>query len=148
MKRNTIIYLMFVLSSSLLFSSSCKKDKELSRTEMIIGKWKSTAQVVTPATDWDGDGDIDSDLFSLMDECIKDNYAIFIAGGTVEENQGPTKCDASDPQSEFLTWSLKNQDKILVVDGDDYIIEEISENSMKLSVSEFGLKVITTLQKF
>ncbi|HKH62423.1 MAG TPA: lipocalin family protein [Flavitalea sp.] len=149
MKTNPFANSILAATILLLLTVSCKKDPAQSRKEMLTtGKWRTIAQTVSPAVDWDGDGDLDTDLQIITDACIKDDYAIFRTDGSVEENEGPSKCDAADPQSEILTWSLKNNDMTLVVDGEDFTIEQMSETTMKLKISEFGVMVSATLQKF
>ena len=149
MKTNPFTNSILSATILLLLTVSCQKDTAPSRTQMLTtGKWRTIAQTISPAIDWDGDGDLDTDLHIITDACIKDDYAIFRTDGSVEENEGPSKCDAADPQSEILTWSLKNNDMILVVDGADFTIEEMSETMMKLKIAEFGVTVSATLQKF
>jgi hypothetical protein len=149
MKKNSICSVLLAASLLPFALSSCKKDKEPSRNEMLTtGKWKVISSSISPATDWDGDGDPDSDLFGLMDSCEKDNYTIFRIEGTVEENQGPTKCDPLDPQIDILNWSLKNNETILVVDGEDYTIEQLDETTLRLRLSDLGLTFTSTLRKF
>jgi hypothetical protein len=148
-KTNPFANSILAVTALLLLTVSCKKDPPQSRKEILTtGKWRTVAQTVSPAIDWDGDGDLDTDLHVITDACIKDDYAIFRTDGSVEENEGPSKCDAADPQSEILSWSLKNNDMILVVDGQDFTIEQMSETTMKLKIQEFGVTVSATLQKF
>ena len=128
---------------------SCEKEKNPSRMDMLTnGKWRLTAQTASPAVDWDGDGDTETNLYLIMDACIKDDYAIFRKDGTVEENEGASKCDATDPQSEILNWSFKNNDNTLHLDGDDFIIEQMTESTLTLKVSFSGIAITSVLQKF
>ena len=112
------------------------------------GKWRLTAQTASPAVDWDGDGDTETNLYLIMDACIKDDYAIFRKDGTVEENEGASKCDATGPQSEILNWSFKNNDNTPHLDGDDFIIEQMTESTLTLKVSFSGIAITSVLQKF
>ena len=149
MKSNPFTNSILSATILLLLTVSCQKDTAPSRTEMLTtGKWRTIAQTVSPAFDWDGDGDLDTDLHIITDACIKDDYAVFRTDGSVEENEGPSKCDAADPQSEILSWSLKNNDMVLVIDGEDFTIEQMSETTMKLKIVDFGVTVSATLQKF
>ncbi|MGZ8551350.1 MAG: hypothetical protein ACXWV2_11835, partial [Chitinophagaceae bacterium] len=58
--------LLLVMTGAITFQA-CKKDKKDStktKTELITtGTWKITAQTVNPALDWDGDGDVETNLF-------------------------------------------------------------------------------------
>ena len=149
MKKNALSSSILAATIVLSLFVSCKKDKDLSRKDMLTtGKWKTIAQTVSPAVDWDLDGDIDTDLYIIMDACLKDNYGVFRPDGTGEENEGSLKCDVADPQIEPFNWSIKNNDSILLVDGDEFIIEQLTETTMKLIVSDNGLTITSTLQKF
>ena len=149
MKKNNFCSFIIAATALLFVLSACKKDKSLSKTEILTtGKWKITAMSVSPAMDADGDGDLDSDLYILLEPCEKDNYSVFKTDGTIENNEGPTKCDPQDPQTHISTWSLKNNENILEVDGDDHIIEELNANNLRLKFSEFGDTYTFTLQKF
>lgn len=96
----------------------------------------------------DGDGDPDTDLYAIQDACKKDNYVVFRSDGTVEDDEGLTKCDLSDPQKEVYNWSLKNNDAILVIDGAELTIEQLDQTALRLKISEFGLTTTTTHKKF
>ena len=149
MKKNKTCSVLLAASTLFLALSSCKKDKDPSKNEMLTsGKWKVISSSISPPIDWDGDGDLDNDLYSLMDACDKDNYTVFRPDGTIEENQGPTKCDPLDPQTDILIWSLKNNDTILVVDGEDYTIEQLDETTLRLKLSDAGIAYTSTLKKF
>lgn len=136
-------------SALILALSSCKKDKDPSKNEMLTtGKWKVISSSISPAIDWDSDGDLDNDLYGLMDACDKDDYTVFRTDGTIEENQGPKKCDSLDPQTDFLIWSLKNNDTILVIDGEDYTIEQLDGTTLRLKFSDSRITYTSTLRKF
>ena len=134
--------LLFVLSA-------CQKESSASKTEILTtGKWRVVAMTVSPAMDADGDGDLDTDLYVLVDACDKDDYSVFKTNGTIENNEGPTKCYPQDPQIEISTWAFKSNETILEVDGDDHIIEELNGTTMRLKSSAFGATHSFTLQKF
>jgi hypothetical protein len=148
MKKNPFTRTLMAAFVILVLSVSCKKDPALSKKDMITGKWKPIANTISPGVDWDFDGDIDTDIYSILDACEKDNFSLFNANGTGEENEGATKCDATDPQTYSFSWSLKNNDAVLVVDGDEFTIEQLTETTMKVRTSYGGSTIITTLQKF
>src|SRR5688500_8216772 len=98
-KRYTTIFLAILLSATF---SSCKKEKEQSRTDILTsGQWKIAAFTMTPPRDFDLDGDLDSDIYALLDACEKDNYFIFKSDGKLEFYEGATKCDPLDPNYEI-----------------------------------------------
>ena len=94
--------------SALVLMFSCKKNKDDSispktKTELITaGPWKRTALVSTPAYDWNADGTFDTNILNTMFPCEKDNFETYQTNGMVVTNEGPTKCNASDPQ----TWAV------------------------------------------
>ena len=149
MKKNKICSALLAASLLLFALSSCKKDKDPSRNEILTtGKWKVISSSISPASDWDGDGDLDTDLYGLLDACEKDNYTIFRTDGTLEENQGPDKCDPLDPQTDILKWSMKNNETILEVDGEEYIIDQLDQTTLRLRLSDLGITFTSTLRKF
>jgi hypothetical protein len=100
-------YLMVVLLGLSLFS--CKKDEKTAK-ENLIGKWMMTAMTISPAQNGV------TDQFSTMDACGKDDLVIFNADGTVTNDEGVVKCNASDPQtSSGGTWALSTDGKTLTI---------------------------------
>jgi len=101
------LYLMVVLFSLSLFS--CKKDEKTAK-ENIIGKWMMTAMTISPAQNGV------TDMFSSMDACGKDDLTIFNADGTITNDEGVIKCNASDPQtSSGGTWALSADGKSVTI---------------------------------
>ena len=62
-------------------------------------------------------------------------------------NEGATKCDASDPQSEILDWSFVNEEKELIIDGDRVTILELTPSRLRLSGNVLGVIAEATFQK-
>jgi hypothetical protein len=114
---------------------SCNKEKkELTKTEMLTsGQWHISAFTVSPAMDFDGDGIAESDVYAIYSSCDKDNYFIFRKDGKVEVNQGPTKCDLGDPQSELKDWSFANNETEIIIDGDRCTIKELTESRFNIT---------------
>jgi hypothetical protein len=126
----------------------CEKDKEQTRMDLLTsGQWKVISFTLTPPIDIDGDGDVDADAYALMDACQKDDYLVFKRDGKYEANEGLTKCDPLDPQSELLDWSFVNEEKELIMDGDRVTIQELTESRLRLSGNVFGVIAEVTLQK-
>lgn len=102
------LYLMVVLFGLSIFS--CKKDSTATAKENLIGKWMMTAMTISPAINGV------TDMFSTTDACGKDDLIIFNADGTVTNDEGVVKCNASDPQtSSGGTWALSADGKTLTV---------------------------------
>ena len=132
------LILPFVLAASLF---SCQKGAdeptETSRKALIIGSWQLTGNVETPATyDFDSDGIKDSDTYKFMGTCFTDNLTVFRPDGNCEENEGPTKCEAADPQVILAPWTLSADEKILTIDDDVYTVVEVNATTMKLSYTD------------
>ena len=105
-----------------------------SRTELLTtSSWKRTALVSNPAYAWYPGGTVATDVLGYMLPCEKDNFEVYGANGIVVTNEGPTKCDPSDPQTWTATWSLIANDTKILIDGvDEYTIDELTETTLKL----------------
>jgi hypothetical protein len=131
------LWLIALALTSVLFFAACKKEdaKPQTKTEILTQKpWviqKFEERIGTAA--WVDD-------FPNFDACSKDDLYIFRANNTYEFNEGPTKCNASDPQIfETGNWIFKNNETVLSLDGEDFNIDQLAENSMVISLSEsFG----------
>src|SRR6186997_118448 len=96
---------------------SCKKDeKSKTKTELLSnGSWHVTAYTVDPPIDWDGDGTDESNVYPVIEQCIKDDHTTFFANGTGELDEGSTKCDPNDPQTIPLSWEFDQSESQLTV---------------------------------
>lgn len=113
---------------AVLFTACNKKDKSPSRSELLTtGSWKITAS----ESDNDANGTYETDNYASFNDCFKDNIFTFKMGGQAELDEGPTKCDPMDPQTEIASWQLTNNDNNLVVDGDTYTILELSTSTLR-----------------
>jgi hypothetical protein len=104
--------------------SSCKKtnDVEEDQMAMLMNKeWKVVASSVDPAylgiTDW----------YAASPSCWQDNTSRFNPENVFIADEGPTKCDASDPQTTFGRWSYNTSTKRFIIDGPDYLQLDIIE---------------------
>lgn len=117
-----------ILLLAVLFTACSKKDKSPSRNELLTtGTWKITAS----ENDDDGNGTYETDNYAGFLDCFKDNFVTFKPGGQLEMDEGPTKCDPLDPQTETDSWNLTNNDNTLVVGGDSYQILELSNTTFR-----------------
>lgn len=118
--------------------SSCKKDKGdnssgKTKTELLTsGTWKIKAFSSNPAYDWDGDGDTETDIFGAMDGCEKDGYYTFKSNGTFEVNEGATKCEADDNQTETGNWNFIADETKINFDGEEYTLLELTGSTLKI----------------
>lgn len=130
---------------SLVFSTSCQKDKDDGPgtpdvAEMISGTWQMTALTVDPAIDWFGTGTQVHNIYAQLPTCVKDDLTVFNKNGTVSFDEGPTKCFPEDPQTTGGTWALSVDQKVLSVtqegETESWEIGEINTNGMKFEYEE------------
>lgn len=107
----------------------CKKQTtaEVNKMDIItIGTWRLTglkAYYITGETD----------VYSTYTSCRKDDYIKFNKDGTAEINEGPSKCDSTDPQSQFIQWKfLDNSGKRIEINGVEYIIDMLDDNNFRI----------------
>ena len=135
---NAHIALLLVITCATLFAS-CDKDndndeKPKTKTELLTtATWKRTALTSNPAYDWNADGITATDVLSIMLPCERDNFETFRTIGIMVTDEGPTKCDAADPQTWETTWQwIENESKIRFDGIYDYTLVELSPTTLKL----------------
>ena len=126
MKKNGAIIPCLIALASLTIWSACKKNSSSStdtssRTTLITtGSWK----IDSAGADLNKDGIIDVVDTTLL-SCEKDNTYTFNKDSTGLADEGPTKCNSTDPQSTPFTWSfsgtgqsvIKSDANALLVNG-------------------------------
>jgi len=133
------ILVLLSLGSSLLFSS-CKKDDDPSKTEMLTNKnWVMTALTVDPEYPVYG-----SNLYNQFKACEKDNITKLSADGKATFDEGDTKCLASAPQTTTGSWSFNTTETILSITDSksatqSYTIKSLTSSKMVATyVEELG----------
>lgn len=126
-------FILPILSAVVLFAS-CKKDsndtKQKTKTDLLVqGAWKFDNANVGGA-----------DVSSLIQGCQKDNTITFAAGGTGTLDEGATKCNSSDPQSDPFTWNFATNETVLHVSAtlftggsSDFNIVSLTDTELVLS---------------
>ena len=111
---------------------SCKKDEPAkTKTDLLTtGSWHVVAYTVDPAIDWDGDGTDESNVYPVINPCIRDDHTTFFPGGTGELDEGATKCSDSDPQTIAFAWSFDPSEKGITVQGVHYLLETLTETQL------------------
>ncbi|MEN9609976.1 MAG: hypothetical protein RLZZ628_790 [Bacteroidota bacterium] len=132
MRNNPIVLMILVV-----FAVSCKKEK--TKIELLTEKaWLTTAIAVNPGIPA-GNATI-TDLFSQLQPCVNDNMLTFSADKTYLEEEGATKCNASDAQTvETGKWSLNEGETVLTKVGTDKItriFDLIELNGTTLKMNE------------
>ena len=117
---------------------ACKKHSESkSKKELLTtGTWHVTAYTVNPAIDFNGDGTDETDVYAVMDQCIRDDRTTFFTDGSAELDEGASKCSSGDPQKISLAWSINQEETKLEVQGIEYLIESLTESQMVLKEIE------------
>lgn len=111
-------FALLLLAVSTVSLTACKDDDDddndvpvvqLTASQKLIAKnYRVTADVLV------ANGQTE-DFFVDYDDCEKDDITDFREGGVLVEDEGPTKCDPNDDQTEVLMWSLSDNDKKLTV---------------------------------
>ena len=120
-----------ILTISVLFFSCKKDDPAKTKTDLLTaGSWHVVAYTVDPAIDWDGDGTDESNVYPVINPCIRDDHSTFFSGGTGELDEGATKCSDSDPQTVAFVWSFDQNEQGITVQGVHYLIETLTETQL------------------
>lgn len=105
MKKQLAI-LLTSLCLALFIFPACRKDedpKQKTKTELLTqSSWRFGAATVGG-----------TDVSGFLQACQKDNTMIFLAAGTGTLNEGPMKCNGSDPQTTPFTWSFSSGETLL-----------------------------------
>lgn len=137
-----------IITSLLIFILACKKDNKNSNMDIITnGSWVISSMTLDPPFDIDGDGTVDSDAYQTYDACEKDDYYTFRNNYRLEINSGSQKCDASDPQVYSVDWQFTDNDKGIMIDGENATIVELTSERLKFRYDEYGYKMTISMVK-
>jgi hypothetical protein len=140
MKKRILQPALLILVAGITFSA-CKKDgdeeKAKTNTEKLtLAAWKYDKAELD--VDKNGTGDLPIPA-SAIDACEKDNLITFKANNTGTIDEGPTKCNSSDPQSLPFTWAFKTNETVInfptaIVAGvnGDVTVVSLTETAMVL----------------
>lgn len=129
MKNRQILTLAVIAAIAF---AGCKKNDDdstpKSKKELLTtGSWIMTDYIQAGTSTW-----------ADMESCEKDDYFTFKTDGKGTFDEGPTKCDPSDPQTETVTWSMSTDETKLTIDGQEESIAELTETSMILKTTILG----------
>lgn len=129
MKTPTAVFFLILLFAS------CKKTKDSTDTLaektgfLTAGVWHFTGY-----TRNDGIGSVVV-TYSSLPACRQDDLRSFNNNGTGEVNEGPTKCNSSDPQSSAVQWNFVNgQINRININGTEYEIYKLDNTTFDFSV--------------
>ena len=121
---------------ALLLTYSCKKDDDATpdKTKLLTGgSWQLSAMNVEPAIEWFGTPI--TNVFSQLPNCVKDDLAIFKTNGTVNYDEGPSKCEPNDPQTTSGTWAFNTDQTILSItsegDTESWDVSSLTKTAFK-----------------
>jgi hypothetical protein len=108
---------LVLLPLGLLLNSGCQKDTDgggttkKTKTQLIS---QSVWKFDRAGLDLDNNGTIDSPLpAGVLQACDTDGTLTFKSDGTGTGDEGPTKCNAANPQTSTFNWSLKNNETVI-----------------------------------
>ena len=132
MLRSTVKLLPFLLLVLFAANSCKKKNDQKSKTQLITEKdWRVSEfrTKISPATNW-------TDELAGEPACNLDDRYVFKTNNDYEYNEGPTKCNSSDPQViDNGTWALIDSETKFSIDGQIFTIVELSSNKLSLDYS-------------
>jgi hypothetical protein len=146
MKR---LFTLLIVSISMVFAlSGCKKDKDetpppapKTKTELITqGNWKFSKAMMGSM-----------DVSGMITGCQKDNTLTFQTTGNGTIDEGLSKCNDGDPQTNPFTWNFANSETVLHVSAvfftggtNDYNVVELTDTKLVGSQVISGQTVTVT----
>lgn len=135
---------MLLMLTALTLSTSCQKDKKKTTTPSTVKTdylTKAPWNVILLRSSLDGVTWFDET--STLDACELDNTETFLKNFSGIIDEGPSKCDPSDPQTTDFNWSFNtDQTTLTVVDSfssDILHILILDNTTLKVTSSEnFG----------
>jgi hypothetical protein len=136
--NKTLIYVVLILSSAILFYS-CKKETQKTKTELLTnGTWVIKSYTINPGINF-GTGLV-TNIYSTLASCEKDNITQFLTNQTYTITEGATKCNATDPQVlESGTWKFTNNEQNLELNSGSptsFTINSLTDNNLDISLVE------------
>lgn len=122
----------------IIILSACSKsgtDEQNSKSPLLTsGEWRKSAHTVFPALDGNGDGVAETDIFSTMAACVKDDGYVFEETGVFRYKLN-IKCSA-ELEAAPSTWILLDNETKLNFWGDTYSLVSLEEGRMVLSYTQ------------
>jgi hypothetical protein len=106
--KKPFLLLLTGLAVFCIIINSCSKSNSTQKTKMQL-LTQSTWKYDTAGIDLNGDGTIDAAFpAGYLLDCTKDNLLTFNTDSTGTADEGPTKCNTTDPQTVAFTWSFNS----------------------------------------
>jgi hypothetical protein len=128
------------------FLFSCSKNDQPKTSSASANISSSSWKYESGGVDVDKNGSIDLALSTIgsIGPCRLDNTATFRADGTGTTDEGATKCNATDPQTESFTWSFQNNESLLNIGGNGLLGTGGQFRIITLTGTQFSLAKDTT----
>lgn len=131
-----LFYLSIALTIVAITSCTKEEDDDITKpaSELIVGTWKLSSSTINPAYDWNGDGNLITNIFSTLMPCATDDEIRFNANGTFDYVEN-TPCKTQ----EEVTYSFLNDNQLLLTYTDstgsdtDTLDIEVTESSFKIT---------------
>ena len=146
MKKQILSYIPFFTIAMFLFTNCQKKDDtpppaSKTNTQRICeNTWKFSSATVGGAN-----------VSGSLQTCQKDNILTFVISGTGNMDEGPTKCNAGDPQNNPFIWNFASSETKLHISAilfsggnSDFTIVSLTDTQLKLSQIINGQTVVVT----
>nr|WP_294908404.1 lipocalin family protein [uncultured Lacibacter sp.] len=132
MLRSTVKLLPFLLLVLLTVNSCKKKNDQKSKTQLITERdWRLTK------FEEQENNNPPVDYLTGASACNLDDRHVFKTNNTYEINEGPSKCNPSDPQLvDTGTWSLGDNETKFIYDGIPFTIVKLDGNTLELSYTD------------
>ena len=118
------------------------------KTELLTNKnWIISAQTVSPGINIGGT--TVTDLYAQSAACDKDDFMRFETPNLFKQDEGPTKCSPSDPQTLTGTWAYNADQTIITVTPQGSTpfsanVQELTATSLKVTQTQTGGTVTYT----
>jgi hypothetical protein len=130
MKQLTSTTLILMLVCLSFFACKKSSTNVKTNTELITqSSWKFDNAMVSGA-----------DVSPFLQGCQKDNVLVFVSAGTGTLDEGATKCNSSDPQTDPFTWNFASNETVLHVSAvlftggsSDFNIVTLNDTQLVLS---------------
>jgi len=132
MKKLMLISVCLTILLGACIKEESKEIKKSNTEYLTTGVWYLRAFIINPGVVI-GNNTV-TDFYATLPACEKDDFQKFYINGTAVTDEGPTKCDPSNPQLDDFTWSLEVNETKLVFDlNQPYDLNKLDANNLILT---------------
>src|ERR671918_285608 len=102
-----------VVTLAIMLLCGCQKGEGGAKTNaqlLATGSWRFESAMVDSDNNGTGDFPVPA---GILEVCQTDNLLFFQESGSGTVDEGPTKCDASDPQTVPFTWNFTTNETVI-----------------------------------